>query len=91
MAEYLLGHTDIMKLSMSFRGVIAGAVICLVGALGVGYFQQDWGSSVFHRWFPISVMAVGFGASLILTSLILGLIGELLARFLKRKHEKHEA
>jgi hypothetical protein len=79
-----------MKFSMSFRGVITGAVICLFGALGVGYFQQDWGSPVFHRWFPISVMAVGFGTSLIFTSLILGLIGRLLARF-KRRHEKHEA
>ena len=77
-----------MKFSMSFRGVVAGAVLCLFGSLGVGYFQQDWGSSVFHIWFPISVMTVGIGGSLILTSLILGLIGGLLERFMRR-HEKH--
>jgi uncharacterized transporter YbjL len=79
-----------MKFSLSFKGVIIGAVLCLFGSLGVGYFQQDWGSAVFHFWFPICVMTVGVGGSLIFTSLILGFIGEILKRYARRS-EKHKA
>ena len=61
-------------------GVVAGAVICLLGTVGVGYFQLDWGGSDFWRWFPVSVIAVGLGILLIFASLLTGFVGGLVVR-----------
>ena len=76
-----------MKLSKSFWGVVAGAVICLAGTVGIAYFQQDWGGSDFWRWFPVSVIAVCLGVLLIFASHISGFISGLVTRF-RHKHER---
>ncbi len=67
--------------------MVAGAVICSLGTVGVAYFQLDWGGSSFWRWFPVSVIAVGIGVLLMFASLIFGFIRSFAARF-RRRHEK---
>jgi hypothetical protein len=76
-----------MKFSKSFWGVVAGTAVCLLGTIGVAYFQQDWGGADFWRWFPISVIAVGFCILVIIASLVCGFVSGLLAHF-RRRHEK---
>jgi protein-S-isoprenylcysteine O-methyltransferase Ste14 len=75
-----------MKLSKSVYGVIVGGVICLLGTVGVAYFQLDWGGSDFWRWFPVSVIAVALGILIILVSLVFGFTSGLIPRF-RRRHD----
>lgn len=73
-----------MKMSKPFWGVIWGGSLCLLGTVGIIYFQQSWGGADFWQWFPISVIAVFLGVLVLAGSLLTGLVGGLLARFRRR-------
>lgn len=66
-------------------------MICLLGILGVTYFNifpDRWGGGSFWRWMPISVIAVCVGVVLIAVSLFIGFVSELNVRF-RHKNEKN--
>ena len=73
-----------MKLSKPFVGAVWDGSLCLLGTVGIIYFQQSWGGADFWEWFPVSVVATCLGVLVLTGSLFAGLVGGVLARFRRR-------